>query len=124
MYFLSADVPPHLNSNHQPAYSRNIAASELRYSKDELLDLFRTQGEPAKLNKNLSDLFVEGWNPGTAQNLSNGLWGRRDENKDAGNGPEICWDSDGATQPIGLTDFSEEEIEVGQALKTYINSPT
>ena len=117
MYFLSVDVPPHLNSNHQHTYSRIIAASDFRYSKDELLDLFRTHGESAKSNKNLSDLFVEGWNPGTAQNLSNGFWGRRDENKDAGSGPEICWDSEGATQPIGLTDFSEDELEVGQELK-------
>ena len=125
MNFPSVDVPPHLNSNYQPTYSRTTAVGDSRYSKDQLLDLFRAQGESGNSKQNLSDLFVDGWNPGAAQNLSNGTWGRRDDNKESGSGPEICWDYDGSTQPIGLTEFSEEELEVSRLfnLVTTYKSP-
>lgn len=105
-------VPPHLNSNYQQNYSRNSSLIDSRYSKDQLLDLFRAQGEAGSLSKNTSEHLIEGWNPGTSLAATNGAWNRRDEHKDAISGPDICWDYDGSTQPLGLLELSEEEKEV------------
>ena len=83
-----------------------------RYSKDQLLDLFRAQGDSGNLYRNPSDHLVEGWNPNTSSVASNGAWNRRDDHKDGSNGPEICWDHEGSIQPLGLMEPSEEEMEV------------
>jgi len=99
-----------MNSNHQSSYNRNGASTESRYSKDQLLDLYRAQEKSGLLNTNVDGLFVDGWTPG-ANGLSNGVWGKRDDHKDA-NGPEICWDHSGSGQPLALVDMIEEEKEV------------
>ena len=106
-------MPPHLNSNYQPNFTRNAATADARYSKEQLLDLFRAQAETGSLYKNPSEHFVEGWNPGSANSTTNGAWNRRDDHKDGNSGPEICWDYEGSVQPLGLVDLSEEEKEVG-----------
>lgn len=49
-------VPPHITA------SRNAnSASELRYSREQLLDLFRNQSGNDELEDDLSDLFVGDW---------------------------------------------------------------
>ncbi|MCJ1478111.1 hypothetical protein MMC13_006787 [Lambiella insularis] len=113
-------VPPHLNSNYQQSYTRNSSMIESRYSKDQLLDLYRAQGEPGSIYKNASEHLVEGWNPGNSPAASNGSWNRRDEHKDAISGPEICWDYEGSIQPLGLSELSDEEKE---NFSSSVNSP-
>lgn len=108
----SVYVPPHLNTNHQSNFSRNGPIAESRYSKDQLLDLFRAQADSATSNKNLSDLFVGGWNPDDASTSSNGAWSRKDDHKDSAAGPEVCWDHEGKVMPLGIIDITEEEKEV------------
>ena len=103
-------MPPHLNSNYQPSFTRNASSVDARYSKEQLLDLFRAHAETGALYKDPSEHLVEGWNPGSANSASNGAWNRRD---DGNSGPEICWDYEGSVQPLGLVDLSEEEKEVG-----------
>ena len=105
-------VPPHLNTHHQSSFSRNGPISESRYSKDQLIDLFRAQADPATSSKNLSDLFVGGWNPGDASTTSNGAWSKKDDHKDSAAGPEVCWDHEGKVIPLGMIDITEEEREV------------
>lgn len=77
-----------------------------------MLDLFRTHGRSGHVNNNISDLFVDGWNPETVNGTSNGGWGKKDEFKDGSGGPEICWDYDGMVQPLGLIEMGEDEKEV------------
>lgn len=103
-------VPPHLNSSYQSNANRNGAATENRYSKDQLLDLFRAQDRPGQSNTNLTDLFVDGWNPINGAN--NGGWGRKDETKDPSTGPEICWDYEGSVAPLATIEMAEDEREV------------
>jgi PERQ amino acid-rich with GYF domain-containing protein len=100
-----------MNANYQSSYNRNGSSSESRYSKDQLLDLFRAQEKSGISNINLSDLYVDGWNPNTTNGTSNGGWGKRDDHKDA-TGPEICWDHEGSVQPLALAELTEEEKEV------------
>ena len=105
-------MPPHLNSNYQSSYNRNGSSNESRYSRDQLLDLFKTQEKSGFSSVNLNDLFVDGWSPTNTNGTNNGGWGKRDDNKDA-SGPEICWDHEGSVHPVALAEMTEDEKEVG-----------
>ena len=105
-------MPPHMNSNYQSSYARNGSSVEGRYSKDQLLDMFRAQGRAGQINHNVSDLFVDGWNPGSVNGTVNGGWGRKEDQKEPSNGPEVCWDHEGSVQPLSLIEMSEEEKQV------------
>ncbi|KAL8717396.1 MAG: hypothetical protein Q9225_005352 [Loekoesia sp. 1 TL-2023] len=105
-----------MNSNH---HSRG-GALETRYSRDQLLDLFRAQAKGDPSSMHVTDLYEEGWNPLSINGMPNGSWSRKDEVKDGPPGPEICWDHDGKVQPLGLTDMTEEERA---AFSTTVNSP-
>ncbi|KAI4261513.1 MAG: hypothetical protein L6R42_003290, partial [Xanthoria sp. 1 TBL-2021] len=110
-------VPPHMNSSYQTSYTRG-APSETRYSKDQLLDLFRAQREnPASTQ--VSDLYVDGWLPSSANGITNGGWSRTDELKEGSAGPEMCWDHEGKVQPLALSDMTEQEKE---AFSSSVNS--
>lgn len=104
-------VPPHLSSNYQSSL-RNGTFSDTRYSKDQLLDMFRRQGESGPLGKKISSLMVGGWDPGMSNDGRGGTWNRRDDLQEGVPGPEICWDAEGTVQPLGLIDMSDEEKEV------------
>ena len=105
-------VPPHLNSSYQSNFSRNGGTTESRYSKDQLLDLFRAQVKSEQPSANVADYFVDGWNPDITSSGSNGGWAKKDEFKDGSSGPEICWDYDGVSHPLGLTEMGDDEKEV------------
>lgn len=107
-----------MSSNYQ-SYNRNGASTESRYSKDQLLDLFRAQERDGFSSTNVDNLFVDGWNPAAVNGTSNGGWGKRDDNKEAA-GPDICWDHQGTINPISLQKMSEEEEEVTQTLTTTV----
>ena len=104
-------VPPHLNSSYQSSHNRNGPSNESRYSKDQLLDLFRTQDRNGFANTRIDDLYVDGWSPGTVNGTSNGGWGKRDDSKEA-LGPDICWDHEGSVHPMAMQEMTEEEREV------------
>lgn len=105
-------VPPHLNSSYQASFGRNGGLAESRYSKDQLLDLFRAQVKSEQANTNVAEYFVDGWNPDIASSASNGGWARKDEFKDGSSGPELCWDYEGVSHPLGLTEMGDDEKEV------------
>lgn len=100
--------------NHHSSFTRNGPTAESRYSKDQLFDLFRAQADPATSSKNLSELFVGGWNPGDTSTNGNGAWSKKDDHKDSAAGPEVCWDHEGKVVPLGMIDITEEEKEVPQ----------
>ena len=53
-----------------------------------------------------------GWNHTASSSNVNGIWARQDDHREAGTGPEVCWDYDGSIQPLGLVDMAEDEKEV------------
>ncbi|KAI9816255.1 MAG: hypothetical protein M1827_001856 [Pycnora praestabilis] len=117
----NAYVPPHLSSNHQSNASRPGNPTELRYPKDQLLNLYRTQKDAGELSRGVSNLYVNGWEPKNTDGTSGGSWGKKDEQtKDNAPGPEICWEHDGTVQPLGLLGMTDEEKEW---FKTSVNSP-
>lgn len=81
-----------------------------RYSKDQLLELFRTTGGP---QDDVSHLFMEGWHPGAGHvngSASRG-WGKTPE-YNTGPDSDLCWNGGADEKPLGLEDMSAEEKEV------------
>lgn len=108
----AAYIPPHMSSNYQSSMTRNGAASDIRYSKEQLLNLYKAQRESGNLGKDVADYFVADWNPHVETSALNGAWGKRDDLKDAPSGPEVCWDHGGNVEPLGLMDMTDDEKEV------------
>lgn len=108
-------VPPHVHS------SRNGNSVEGRYSKEQLIQLFRGQKESDDIKDGLASLYVGAWEPNISNGTSNAAWGRReDPGRESQTGVDICWDRDGSIHPLGLMDMTEEEKE---NFSTSVNSP-
>ena len=103
-----AYIPPHMSSNTS-SIARN---GDSRYSKDELLELYKSQRDVGSLNRNVEEYFVADWDPHTVSAPANGAWGKRDDHKNGSAGPEVCWDHAGQVEPLGLTGMTEDEREV------------
>lgn len=115
-----AYIPPHMSSNYQSSMLRNGAANEVRYSKDQLLNLYKAQRESGNLGKNVADYFVADWNPHVETSAVNGAWGKRDDHRDTPSGPEVCWDHGGNVEPLGLIDMTDDEKEVCAVTVCYL----
>lgn len=60
----------------------------------------------------MGDHFLASWNPLDETGASNGVWAKKEDQKDSPPGPEVCWDHLGQYEPLGLIDMTEEEREV------------
>lgn len=104
----SAQAPPRYVPPH-----RNGTVADTRYSKDQLLDLFKAQQTSEDgLRDGLPSLYTGGWQPNISNGAASAGWGRTEHSRDAQPGPDICWDRDGTVEPLGLTDMDDEEREV------------
>lgn len=95
--------------SQQQQYASEPAAGG-RYSKNILLDIYRSQ--PDHTNGSVSRLFVNSWDPGHSNGSNGRGWGKSTDTRDHNHGPEICWDSSGQVQPIGLEEMSPLEKNV------------
>ncbi|GJN79235.1 hypothetical protein PLIIFM63780_002748 [Purpureocillium lilacinum] len=103
--------PPSENAVQHPSIDESAAAQPViyeagsaRYSKDELLDIFRTQ----KLGDGPSRLFIPGWDPSSINGSSGRAWGKSSDNH-VPQEPNLCWEQTGETLPMGVQDFTVEE---------------
>jgi PERQ amino acid-rich with GYF domain-containing protein len=92
-------VPPH----------RNGTASDTRYTKEQLFDLYRSH-HPS-LKEGLPNLYIGGWQP-DSNNSTSVTWGKSDSARDSQPSADVCWDSDAGTEPLGLLEMDDEEKEV------------
>lgn len=100
-------VPPHAQS------TRNGSSVEGRYSRAQLLQLFRSQRDLDDIKHGLSDLFVGAWEPSISNGTSGTGWGRRDDHgREGQSGVDSCWDRDGAIEPLSLNEWTDDEKEV------------
>ncbi|KAK0893030.1 kinesin-like protein [Friedmanniomyces endolithicus] len=105
-------VPPHRNGTG--------TLGDMRYSKDQLLDFFKTQqGADGSLKDGLNGLYVGGWQPDMATGASSAGWGRPEHGRDSQPGPDICWDRDGGIEPLAMANMDDEEKEL---FSTSVNS--
>lgn len=103
-------VPPH---HYQNSSARNGSVAESRFSKEQLLGLYKSQKDAGDLGKNVADLFVGGWTPGGLGLGSGPTWNKREDNaKENGPNVDICWEAGGDVVPLGLTELTEQEKEV------------
>lgn len=91
---------------------RNGSTGELRYTKDQLVALYKYQRDAGALDQHLADIFTGGWDPFLGRESTNSAWGRRDEGKETNPGPEICWDQNPSAEPLALIEPSDEDREV------------
>ncbi|KAI9805082.1 MAG: hypothetical protein M1825_000916 [Sarcosagium campestre] len=124
---LATSIPQssqHHASNHQGSTSQSNAsrhAVDYRFSKDQLLSMYKNQKDSGDLSRNLAALFVGGWEPGKSTNSGPLPWNKRDEQtKDVAAGPDVCWDTNGDILPLGLFEMDESER---QHFSTSVNSP-
>ncbi|KAK3937016.1 hypothetical protein QBC46DRAFT_19818 [Diplogelasinospora grovesii] len=103
----ASDVPP-LSANAQS--TSFDPPGSLRYSKDELLEIYRNTSESAQLDA--TSLFVPSWNPSHVNGASSRPWGKSGESGHVPQDPTICWDANGTVRPIGLEEISPEEREM------------
>lgn len=86
---------------------------DTRYSKEQLLDLYKAQqSSEGGFKDALPNLYVGGWQPDTANGVGSASWGRTEQGRDTQSGPEICWDKEGSVEPLGLVEMDDEEREV------------
>ncbi|KAI9807426.1 MAG: hypothetical protein M1833_000171 [Piccolia ochrophora] len=107
----------------QSSFSRQNHTADHRYSKDLLLNVYKAQKDAGELGKNLSELFVSGWEPGKSNGAGSASWNRRDDlNKDSNgaSGPDLCWEDNGNVDPLALFEMDETEKEV---FLSSVNSP-
>ncbi|PFH58073.1 hypothetical protein XA68_14209 [Ophiocordyceps unilateralis] len=109
----NAVQPPSVEDSPLPVPAHEPGPS--RYTKDELLDMFRS---PKPID-DASRLFMSGWNPASLNGSSARTWGRSSDSP-VPQEPGACWDHNGVTTPMGLQGFSPEEKE---AFSAEINSP-
>jgi PERQ amino acid-rich with GYF domain-containing protein len=116
-------IPPHLNSNYHSSTSRNGSGNnESRYTKEQLLGIYRSRRDSGILGGDVSDFFVADWNPHEEATMVNGSWGKRDDHKDSSLGPEVCWDHEGQFVPLGLLDMTDDEKEVRTSSPVIVSS--
>ena len=108
----SADASQHAGvdgPNDSNLNSVNYDPSSLRYSKDQLLDIYKsTEASPG----DTSTLFTPNWNPSQANGVAARAWGKSSDSPHVPQDPTVCWDSSGNTKPISLEPMSAEDREL------------
>ena len=79
-----------------------------RYSRDQLLHIYRSQ-DPEQID--VASLFLPGWKPGHLNGGAARSWGKPNDAHPQ-HDPTVCWDTNGNMMPLGLQEMSQEEKEV------------
>ncbi|KAK3338704.1 hypothetical protein B0H65DRAFT_474504 [Neurospora tetraspora] len=90
----------------------------LRYSKDELYEIYKHSAEAAN-NIDMSSLFAPSWNPNQTNGTASRLWGKTGDSPHVPQDPTVCWDPNGTVKPIGLEPMTAEERDM---FATDVNS--
>ncbi|KAB5540583.1 hypothetical protein GE09DRAFT_1137787 [Coniochaeta sp. 2T2.1] len=107
---------PSSNVPQTPSFD---SSSSRRYSKEQLLDLYRNL--PDTRHPEVSNLFAPGWNPGQVNGGTSARpWGKAGDSNHVAPDPGVCWNSEGTMLPVGLVGMTAEEKEL---FSTDVNSP-
>lgn len=104
----STEAPGHQQQASSASYE---TSADTRYSKDQLLEIYRAQQESDTHDADVSRLFTESWNPGQTNGTNGRGWGKSNDARDS-HGPDVCWDATGSVQPIALEPMSDLEKSV------------
>ncbi|KAK2627656.1 hypothetical protein QTJ16_002302 [Diplocarpon rosae] len=107
-------------SSSQQSNSFDSAPAGNRYSKQDILEIASAQKEFPRAGKEVSSLFMSGWNPDNPNSTNGrGGWGKSSDGRDQ-YGPEVCWNRSGDSLPISFEEMSEAEKIL---FATDVNSP-
>jgi PERQ amino acid-rich with GYF domain-containing protein len=98
------DPQPQLNPSYEPS-------TEARYSKEALLEIYKSTQTSDAANVDVSRLFTETWNPNQSNGANGRGWGKSHDSRD-NHGPYISWEPNGSVQPISLEEMTEVERNV------------
>lgn len=96
-------LPPHMSAG------RNGFTTDARYTRSQLLDLFREQKNLDDLDADLSDLFVGDFDPDAIYDQASSRWSTRDEGNPDAYGPDICIARN--IEPTVLHEMTDDEKE-------------
>lgn len=107
-------MPPHLNqllsgnvasgNNGGVSGTRNGVVGEGgRYSKEDMLSIFASQKDLGLVGTNLSRIFAGPWDVDAFETVS---FNTKDP------GPEVCWNNEPASLPLGLKEMDDAEKQV------------
>lgn len=117
------DVQPSTPNTETPApqlpTSIHDQPADTRFTKNQLLDIYKTAQEAGELSKDISHLYVGGWDP-SHSNGANGRasWGKSSDSRDS-DAAAVAWEYNATIPPIGLEEPTEEEKIVGSLLVRY-----
>ncbi len=100
--------------------STSDQSADNRFSKSQLIDIYKTAQETGELSKDISHLYVGSWDP-SQSNGTNGRasWGKGSDSRDS-DAAGVAWESNANLAPISLEELTEEEKIVGSFLvKSY-----
>lgn len=75
------------------------------------MHMFRSQRDSGGLTRYIDDLFEGNWDPVSDNNGASSQAGRGDT-KEQYPGPEVCWNYNVDSTPLGLMPYNEEEKQV------------
>jgi PERQ amino acid-rich with GYF domain-containing protein len=87
---------------------------ENRFSKEQLLDIYKSQQSSEAPTKDVSSLYANGWDPGHSNGANGRGWGKSTDGRDT-HGPHICWDDNGNIPLISLQEMTELERNVSHS---------
>ncbi|KAK3502133.1 hypothetical protein B0T13DRAFT_459884 [Neurospora crassa] len=103
-------------NNQQQQQQQNTGP--LRYSKDELYEIYKHSAEAAN-HIDMSSLFAPSWNPNQTNGTASRVWGKTSDSPHVPQDPTVCWDPNGTVKPIGLEPMTAEERDM---FATDVNS--
>jgi hypothetical protein len=103
-------IPPHMNSNQSAQGLRNGTSDNTRHDKDDMLHIYQHMKDTNRLDRNLAQAFQATWDltqkNGAAPNAFRG------DAKDQYPGPEVCWETNPQSVPLGLRGMDDDERQV------------
>ncbi|KAG5922343.1 hypothetical protein E4U42_005502 [Claviceps africana] len=113
----NAVQPPAANETI-PAQASSHESGYVRYSKDDLLSIYRSQ----KTGDDPSRLFISGWDPSQVNGNNARGWGKTNDSH-IPQEPGACWHPNSETTPMGLHELSAEEKETDTKETSMAESP-
>lgn len=108
----ASPAPVDAHVSQQGLSSTAEQSAENRFSKEQLLDIYRSHQTSEFPAKDVSSLYVNGWDPGHSNGANGRGWGKSGDGRET-HGPHICWDDNGSVPLLSLQEMSDLEKAVG-----------
>lgn len=103
--------PVDAHVSHQALHSTAEQSLDNRFSKEQLLDIYRSHQASDFPAKDVSSLYANGWDPGHSNGANGRGWGKTSDGRDT-HGPHICWDDNGSVPLMSLQEMTDLEKTV------------